>query len=167
MPRLSVPSPAPAAAPDEGLLCDAEAIDQYLRSIRRTLLQAYAADQQRLGLTLPQLQAMAILARGLQDNQDGMTIRALSERMGLAQSTISSLVERLERKQLVSRQVDPADRRYTRIHLTNAVRSYLQYVGPEGHLRPLFSALERASAQERKTICDGFATLHRLLNDQG
>ncbi len=152
--------------PDEQLLRQAATIDQQLRSIRRTLLQAYEADKNRVGLTLPQLQAMTILAEEPRENQDGMTIRALSARLGLAQSTVSSLVERLERKKLISRQVDQMDRRRTRILLTEAVRSYLEQAGPQGRVRLLIAVLRRATAKERRTICDGIAILHKLLNEK-
>ncbi|HEY3344052.1 MAG TPA: helix-turn-helix domain-containing protein [Anaerolineaceae bacterium] len=72
---------------------------------------------------------------------DDLSICELSRQMGLAQSTVSSLVERLERKQLVHRQSDPADRRFTRVCLSDEVRSYLGRSGQEKRLSPSSRAL--------------------------
>ncbi len=149
--------------PGDELRRDAEIIDQHLRQIRRMVLRAFVADEREVGLTAPQLQAMTMLAESLRENRDGMTIRELSERMGLAQSTVSSLVERLERKQLVRRFVDSSDRRYTRVVLTDAVKSYLEQMGPRGRSSPLAIALEAATEKERQTVLDGLAILHRFL----
>lgn len=142
---------------------EAEVIDRHLRMIRRALLQAYDADKSRIDLTAPQMQALEILAEVLQEKQEEMTIRELTKRMGLAQSTVSGLVERLERKKLVIRQVDPSDRRCTQIVLTDAVKSYLEHSRLEKRLNPLAEALQQANEEERKTILDGIAILHRLV----
>jgi DNA-binding MarR family transcriptional regulator len=50
--------------------------------------------------------------------------------MGLAHSTVSGIVDRLEHKKLVHRQLDLQDRRYIRICLNQAVREYMTYQSP-------------------------------------
>lgn len=104
---------------------------------------------------------MIILA---QANPSGeMTLKELSARMGLAQSTTSGIVDRLERKGLLHRYVSPADRRATRLEVTDAVKAYLQQQWPEHLHSPLLSAVQRATSAERSAILIGLATLHRLL----
>jgi DNA-binding MarR family transcriptional regulator len=51
--------------------------------------------------------------------QDGLTLGNLSERMGLSSSTITGLVDRLERDGYVRRRRDSGDRRVVRVFLTN------------------------------------------------
>jgi MarR family transcriptional regulator, organic hydroperoxide resistance regulator len=155
----------------ERFVPDAETIDQQLRLIRRAIRSAYETDERRAGLTGaqtharvsltgPQMHAMAVLAQALREGVDGMSIRALSERMGLAQSTVSGLVERLEQKQVVRREVDANDRRCTRVLLVDAVKSYL---GQDQRLGPLVDVMEQASDAERQAVLDGLSTLLRLL----
>ncbi len=151
---------------DEELPREAETIDHHLRLIRRALLRGFEADRRRAGLTATQTLAMTILAQALDENQDGLTIRELHDRMGLAQSTVSSLVERLERKQLVRRVMDLQDRRCTRVVLMDAVKAYLEQTGPMTRLSPLISALQQATGEERRTIVEGLAILHRLVGSE-
>ncbi len=148
------------------LLREAERIDQQLRSIRRALLRAYMEDSGGLHLTAPQLQALNILSQSFRENRGGMTVRDLSERMGLAQSTVSGVVERLEGKKLVTRQADPSDRRCTRITLTEDVKAYLGRAGLQRRLSPLVNALQRATGEEREAISAGLSILQRLLTAQ-
>jgi len=143
------------------LVRDAEAIDHSLRMIRRALRRAYEADERRAGLTGPQTLAMTVLSQALHRGQDGLTIHELCERMGLAQSTVSSLVGRLERKELVRREVDAQDRRCTRVVLAATVKQYLHRQERNG---PLVAVLQRATAQERQAVRDGLDTLQRLLD---
>ncbi len=142
------------------LLLDAQTIDHRLRMIRREMRRAYEADERRVGLTGPQTHAMAVLAAALREHQHSMTIRELSERMGLAQSTVSGLIERLEKKKLVRRQIDPDDRRCTRVVLAKAVKTYLDQRQRPG---PLVAVVEQATAEERKVVLDGLSTLLQLL----
>ncbi len=145
------------------LISDAETIDRQLRLIQRAMRRAFEADERRAGLTRPQTQTMTVLAQALRAGQDGLTIRELSERLGLAQSTVSSLMTRLEQKKLVQRQVDPADRRCTRVTLVEAVKSYLDQDPRVGRLADV---LQEASEEERRAVLDGLGTLLRLLTAQ-
>jgi DNA-binding MarR family transcriptional regulator len=51
-------------------------------------------------------------------NEDGLKANDLSKRAGLEPSTMTGLLDRMERDGLVKRQPDPNDRRANRIHLT-------------------------------------------------
>jgi DNA-binding MarR family transcriptional regulator len=130
--------------------------------VRRALRRAYEADERRAGLTGPQTLAMTVLAKALHSGQDGLTIREMGEQMGLAQSTVSSLVDRLERKELILRESDPLDRRCTRVALAAPVKQYLHLQERHG---PLVAVMQRATADERQTVLTGLSTLLRLLDD--
>ncbi len=146
---------------DDELLRDAEVIEQQLRFIRRALQRAFDADKRKVSLTFPQLHAMELLTRSLPT--EGVTLKELSEHMGLAHSTVSGIVDRLERQGLVRRLTDASDRRYTRIAVTDAVKAYMQQDEPVRRLSPLVTALQHANEAERKTVLEGLAILRRLL----
>ena len=51
-------------------------------------------------------------------NEDGLKANELGKRAGLEPSTMTGLLDRMERDRLVKRDPDPNDRRANRIHLT-------------------------------------------------
>ena len=55
--------------------------------------------------------------------QDGITISALSEKTGLAKTTLTSMLDRLEKSGHIVRTFDPADRRTVRITLTESAQA--------------------------------------------
>ena len=55
--------------------------------------------------------------------QDGVTITELGEKLFLKASTITSLIDRMERDGLVQRQRDEEDRRVVKIYLTTRARN--------------------------------------------
>lgn len=149
-------APAGPDAPD--LLPVAELIDQQLLVIRRLIVRAFEADVARLNLTMPQYKTLGELFK-----EDGLRLSVLSARLGLAHSTVSSLVDRLERRGFIERRPDPQDHRASRLFLTEKVRTYQRERMPQRRFGPLLVALQRAEAGERATILDGLATLRRLL----
>lgn len=55
--------------------------------------------------------------------QDGIPISALSEKTGLAKTTLTSMLDRLEKSGHIVRTFDPADRRTVRITLTESAQA--------------------------------------------
>ncbi|MDE6727204.1 MAG: MarR family transcriptional regulator [Oscillospiraceae bacterium] len=55
--------------------------------------------------------------------KDDIPIRELSEKTGLAKTTLTSMLDRLEKSGHVARVSDPADRRTVHIRLTESARS--------------------------------------------
>lgn len=54
---------------------------------------------------------------------DGLDAVTLSKRTGLAKTTLTSMLNRMERKALIRREADPADRRRMRVFLLDAARA--------------------------------------------
>ena len=71
--------------------------------IHAILRRGQQRDIAAIGLTGPQVSLLQTLAIS-----DGLTLKQLSERLGLAHSTVSGIVDRLERKAMVSRRPDAA-----------------------------------------------------------
>jgi DNA-binding MarR family transcriptional regulator len=103
---------------------------------------------------------MAILVRS-----NGSSLKELSKQAGLAHSTVSGIVDRLEKRGMVARKADDSDGRFSRIVVTEVVREFVRDKLPELAIQPLLGALERASPAQRKKIVDGLRTLRAALGE--
>jgi DNA-binding MarR family transcriptional regulator len=144
-------------SPEQQLRGEAEAIVEHLRAIRLILKRPIAEAVAASGLTPPQVSALRALAGG------GLSLKGLAERLGLAHSTVSGIVDRLERRGLVRRETDPRDRRATVIVPTEAVRTYVEGAAALHRPEPLVEALRRTSAEDRARIMAGLSALRSAL----
>lgn len=140
------------------LLSEAEEVATGVQELRRLSLRSFGQDIAASGLTVPQMSALEELGKG-----DGLSLKELSGRLGLSHSTVSGIVDRLQRRGLLERTPDPKDRRYSRILLSEGVKDYVREEVPSRRLGPILKALELASAEERDQILQGIGTLRRLL----
>jgi DNA-binding MarR family transcriptional regulator len=140
------------------LLREAEEVESGVRALYRLLRRPFDPDIVNSGLTVPQMSTLEELTR-----EDGLSLKELSARMSLSHSTVSGIVDRLERRGSVERRQDSEDRRYSRIFLSEEVREYVRSMSPSRSLGPIPKALELASAEERAQILGGVGTLRRLL----
>jgi DNA-binding MarR family transcriptional regulator len=138
----------------------AQAIDGNLREIQRALRKPLSAAIAGGELTAPQRAIMAILVRS-----NGSSLKELSKQAGLAHSTVSGIVDRLEKRGMVARKADDSDGRFSRIVVTEVVREFVRDKLPELAIQPLLGALERASPAQRKKIVDGLRTLRAALGE--
>jgi DNA-binding MarR family transcriptional regulator len=152
--------------PEEALTA-ATAAAEHLDAIRKIIRDAAWAHARglRVPLTAPQLSALQILVEEHGASEGGVSISELSRRMGLAHSTVSGIVDRLERRRLVSRTPQPQDRRFVLIELTPAVKHWLQDELPAARLGPLAQAMEKASERQRLSILASLAELRQLLDE--
>src|SRR5262249_33171762 len=97
-------------AKEHDLTALAQEIDRDLRAIRARVRRPLEAAIARGNLTGPQLSAMHALVES-----DGMSLKELSAHLGLAHSTMSGIVDRLQARGLVERQTSATDKRVTRI----------------------------------------------------
>jgi len=84
-----------------------------LYSASMAISRAYKPMLDALGLTYPQYLVLHALWE-----QDGRTVGAIAERLGLESSTITPLVKRLESAGLVTRARNPDDERQVLVRLT-------------------------------------------------
>jgi DNA-binding MarR family transcriptional regulator len=148
-------------------MTEAAGLAANLEAIGRILGRSRWAEARRLPtpLTPPQVLAMRVLVEHARDEPDapGLSLSELSEQMGLAHSTASGIVDRLERRGLVERAARSEDRRYIRIDITKQVRRWLEHDLPALGLAPLAAALALATDEERTAVTAGVAVLERLL----
>lgn len=143
---------------DANLERAADEIDTTVRLLHRLLRRPFDADIAGSGLTVPQVSALEELAK-----EDGLSLKELSRRMVLSHSTVSGIIDRLERRELVKRVANEQDRRYSRIVLAENVKHYIHEAVPQRRLGPLLEVLAQANADEREVILKGLRTLRRLL----
>jgi len=86
-----------------------------LYSANMAMRRTYKPMLDRLGLTYPQYLALLVLWE-----EDGRTIGAIAQRLGLESSTVTPLVKRLEAGGMLARERDPHDERQVRVRLTPA-----------------------------------------------
>src|SRR5271170_4540899 len=97
-----------ATSPDPSLLKLVQEIDQHLNSIRQRLRGPLETTFATGGLTGPQRIVMHALVTA-----DGLSLKQLAARVGLAHSTVSGIVDRLESRGFAIRRQDETDRRAT------------------------------------------------------
>ncbi len=137
----------------------AHEIDRELRAIRETLRRPLEVEFARGHLTGPQQSAMAAIVRAV----DGVSLKELSTHLGLAHSTTSGIVDRLEERGLIVRKQHDQDGRVTRISAAAKVRKFMLETMPTLSLHPLVDALRAASPKERALIALGLQTLRAVL----
>ena len=81
-------------------------IEKYLRKIDHTIRKKGREIIIEANITIPQFQALQILI-----HNESLTIGELSQKMALACSTITDLIDRMEKTELVVRQKSEKDKR--------------------------------------------------------
>ncbi|MGV2938011.1 MarR family winged helix-turn-helix transcriptional regulator [Mesobacillus sp. LC4] len=98
--------------------------------------------------------------------EDGdMTIGELSNKMFLACSTTTDLVDRMEKNELVVRVKDPNDRRVVRIHLLDEGERIIDEVIKKRQLY-LQEVLKDFSGDEILSLKEGLAKLHQEMREE-
>ena len=136
----------------------AESIERSLREIREIIRRPLEAEFARGQLTGPQTSVMQAIFQS-----QGMTLKDLCRRVGLAHSTTSGIVDRLAARGMLERKVSPTDRRFSIIDATPVVRQFMAKQAPKLLAQPLVQGLKKASPAERDLIRSGLETLHRVL----
>lgn len=102
----------------------AEEIKTLLKSIIKNLRRHILEQVSEYGFTVPQL----MLLQEVYHNPD-ISVRELSEKLGLAKSTVSGIVDRLERQGAVMRLRDEEDRRVVKVKLEPKTQAIREAVG--------------------------------------
>lgn len=138
-----------------------EAIADHLVAIRRLMRQASNQDLVAVGLTEPQINVLRVLWMN-----NGLSVKQLSQQVGLAQSTVSGIIDRLKQRELVWSRADEEDRRITRIYITEIVERYLKHEIPSQRLNLVQRALEAAQPEEREQMLQGLALLRQYMENK-
>lgn len=137
----------------------AREIEQRLTSIRQQLRKPLEAEFARGQLTGPQRSVMSVVVAA----REPMRVREITAAVGLAQSTVSGIVERLVQSGMLVRTEDPQDARASRITASAAVRAFLEKQMPKLTLSPLLIALREGGRSDAESILAAVVRLDELL----
>ncbi|WP_329561474.1 MarR family winged helix-turn-helix transcriptional regulator [Kitasatospora sp. NBC_01266] len=134
---MTEPTVPPAPAPTPTRLMDelARAAAAYYRQ--------FAAMAAESGLTLMQGKTLSLL-------REPRSMRSLAELLACDASNITGIVDRLESRGLVRREVDPADRRIKNVLLTEEGEQAVHRI--RARVMSGLSGLERLSEEERSSL---------------
>lgn len=150
MARVKAEHPAVAAL--------AERMERDLNAIRHAMRTSLRSEVAKGELTRPQTTVMRIVVRN-----PGCSLREISREVSLSHSTVSGIVDRLEKRGLVERDPDQQDKRFVRIRATMQVRRWMDEKLPALRVGPLQAALERADPEERDSLAEAITRLRTLL----
>ncbi len=101
---------------------------EMLLSLRK-IIQAISLNSKdlsrRYGITGPQLIILNEIA-----NHDSLSVTELARSISLSQATVTDILNRLEKRKLIERSRDDADRRRVNIRITDQCREILSQVPP-------------------------------------
>jgi DNA-binding MarR family transcriptional regulator len=123
---------------------DVAPVAEFRAALRR-FLRTSERNARAAGLT-PQRYLLLLMIKGAEDNSEQSTVTQLSERLQLAQSTVTELVSRAEEVGLVARERSTRDARVGHLRLTE-----------EGERRLALSFTSNES--ERQALRDAFEHL--------
>lgn len=85
-----------------------------------TTMREVMREVERLDLSMPQVKSLGVL-----EDEDGLSIKAMSDRLGLSEPGVSRGVDTLVKRGLVKRIEHPEDRRCKQVSLTPKGRQVL------------------------------------------
>ncbi len=129
-------------------------ISRYQRRMRVAIEQAEGSDR----LTMPQLRCLQAIAA----DASALTTQ-LARKMSVAVPTMTSMIDGLSERGLVSRHPDPADRRQIRIMLTDEGRAVLARYQGIMHAR-LRAMLVHLTPTQKKRLLAGMRDMAAMLD---
>ena len=137
-----------------------EAIAEIMHDLRKIFkaIQQYSEQVlKEFGVTGPQLWALRIIY-----NEGQLSMGELSDKMYLHMSTVSGIIDRLEKKGYVERKRDSTDRRVVKINLTKEGKRLVQKAPAAAQGRLLYG-LESLSKPQVLNIRSSFEKVVRLM----
>jgi len=134
-------------------------IEKYLRKVDYIIRKKGREILNDFNITIPQFTALQILI-----NHEGMTIGELSQRMALACSTITDLIDRMERNELVIRKKDEKDKRVVRIEVLPKGHEIVERV-LEKRVMFLDSKMKGLTEEQKLSLDRGLKSLYDAMQD--
>lgn len=136
-----------------------ENIEKYLRKIEYIIRKKGREILQDFNITVPQFTALQILIY-----KKTMTIGELSQSMDLACSTITDLIDRMEKSNLVVRKRDEKDKRVVKVEVLPSGHKILEEVLRK-RVEYLNGKLENLSQEDKLNLNKGLKFLHDAVKE--
>lgn len=135
-------------------------IIRVLKQVADAVKQGMESQFREMNLTGPQGMLMGILV-----HYGEMKVSDLSEKLGLSNSTVSGIIDRLENQGLIARTRSTEDRRVVYVDVTPEFRRNAKdhFHGIERRFQELMS---KASPEELDKILEGLSTLKKVIDRQ-
>ena len=136
------------------------AVAEIVQSFRKIFkaIQTYSEEVlKEFGVTGPQLWLLKTI-----QNESGIRVSELSQRMFLHISTVSSIINRLEEKGLLERRRTKKDRRVVLVHLTDEGKRLIKKA-PEPAQGKLLHGLQKLSQEEVLALYDSLKKIVELM----
>lgn len=144
----------------DGYCNDVADIEKYLRKIDYITRRKGRGILNDFNITAPQFSALQILI-----NNGNMTIGELSQKMALACSTITDLIDRMEKSELVTRKKDDKDKRVVRVEVLPKGYDILDKV-LEMRRKFLAGKLDGFNIDDKKALNKGLKALYEAMKDE-
>jgi DNA-binding MarR family transcriptional regulator len=139
------------------------AISEVMQSLRRIVktLQDYSKNvSSKYGVTGPQLWILNTL-----QHSENLSLGELSEKMYLHPSTISGVIDRLEKKGYVARDRNQKDRRVVKVALTGKGKQLVKKT-PNPIQGKMVFGLKKMKKEELMGLCDSIKKLVDIMEAQ-
>ncbi len=131
------------------------------RNFNKSMRHKFHHSIQDSGFTLPQISVISML-----EKHGKQKVSELSLKMGLSDSTVSGILDRLEQKEIIKRERTKDDRRVVKISLTGKSQKFCEDFRQKKE-EYFTQQLKSLSEQEIKDIIKGLEILNRVLaNDE-
>lgn len=130
-------------------------IGYHLRCAQVTVFQHYSATMGKLGVSAPQFGTLLLI-----EGNPGVSQSAVAEVLRFDRSTLVQIIDRLESRNLVVREVSAQDRRSHALRLTNEGAKLLAEL-KEIALRHEEDIAHRLTTEERATLMQLLERVHR------
>ncbi len=144
---------------DKGLCENVVSIERHLRKIDYIIRLKGREILNDFNITVPQFTALQILI-----NNGELTIGELSQKMALACSTITDLIDRMENSKLVIRKKDEKDKRVVRIEVLPIGYEIVEKVLQE-RVRFLEAKMSGLTEEEKIALNKGLESLYTAMKD--
>lgn len=134
---------------------------ELIRLTQKKLRNIAISISKRHGITFVQLSAIVVL----RDNP-GISLNELSQKMGLSKSTVSAIVERLEEKGIVTREIPVNNRRTVKLSVS---REYLDRCSQGTKENEIFlkytENIRKLSDEDANAVINGLEKLFDCIED--
>ncbi|MCR3955006.1 MAG: MarR family transcriptional regulator [Gudongella sp.] len=137
-----------------------DSIEEYLRKVDYIIRKKGRVILSDFNITVPQFTALQILI-----NNGDMTISELSQKMDLACSTITDLIDRMEKTNLVRRRKDEQDKRVVRVEVLQEGHDILARV-LEKRIEFLSEKLKGVTEEDKRTLRTALENLYLEMKEE-
>ncbi len=134
-------------------------IEKYLRKVDYIIRKKGREIINDFGITVPQFTALQFLI-----SEGNLTIGELSQKMALACSTITDLIDRMEKTELVVRKKDEKDKRVVRVEAQPVGYELVQKVLEKRRLY-LAEKLNEFEEEDKKFLKEALTSLYFAMKD--